>query len=229
MIKTFLKENGDKYSKWLIDNHYGGIEYKILKYLQDIDNGVFVEAGAHDGIFQSTTKILEDLGWTGLLIEPSKNLYEKCKENRNSICEHYGLVSNEYSENTISGSLNSNLLKSNNGITLMGDKDEECPAITMTELCKKHNIYKIDFFTLDVEGYELEVLKGIDFNTVDINYFLIEAHTLNYKLEELTNYLSKMGFELICNLSNFNKENCPRWPGHHQDYLFKNKNYARYK
>ena len=106
----------------------------------------------------------------------------------------------------------------------MGKTDEECPAITLSELCNKHKLSYIDFFTLDVEGYELEVLDGLDTDSITINYLLIECHTINYSFEMLCDYLEQKGFKLITNLSNFNKNNCPTWPGTHQDYLFQNKN-----
>jgi len=222
-IKKFLDENGINYQNWLVNNDYGGIDIKILKHLENIENGVFIEAGAHDGIFQSTTKILEDLGWTGLLIEPSESLYEKCKNNRTSISENFALVSFNYNKVIINGDCFGNLILQNEGITLMGDKDEVCQVSTLTELCKKHNIYYVDFFSLDVEGYELDVLDGVDFNLINIKYCLIEWNKNKYTIENLINYMENKNFELVCNLSNFTKENCPSWPGTHQDYLFKNK------
>jgi FkbM family methyltransferase len=223
-IKNFLENNHENYKNWLIDNNYGGVEIKILKYLQEIDNGVFVEAGAHDGVFQSTTKILEDLGWSGILIEPSESLYNKCLQNRKSISENYALVSFDYDKETIQGELSDILIQQNNGITLMGDKNEICKTITLTELCKTHSINYIDFLSLDVEGYELEVMKGIDFKKITINFMLVEWNQKMYTINQLIEFMNNNGFDLICNLSNFTSDNCPTWPGTHQDFLFKNKN-----
>ena len=42
----------------------------------------FVEAGAGNGIDLSNTKLLEELGWRGLLIEPHPEAFEKLKANR---------------------------------------------------------------------------------------------------------------------------------------------------
>ena len=71
-IKTYLEENNETLKRWLVDNEQGRIDLKILPHIQDIENGVFVEAGGLDGLFMSNTKLLEDLGWKGVLIEPSK-------------------------------------------------------------------------------------------------------------------------------------------------------------
>jgi len=59
-IKQYLEENKENYKQWIEMNDQGRIELKILPYLKDIENGVFLECGAYDGIFQSNTKILEE-------------------------------------------------------------------------------------------------------------------------------------------------------------------------
>lgn len=45
-------------------------------------HGVYVEAGANDGISWSNTLMNVDLDWNGLLIEPSPTAYTKLVENR---------------------------------------------------------------------------------------------------------------------------------------------------
>lgn len=42
--------------------------------------GTFFEAGAHDGITQSNTQLLQsELGWSGILVEPSRQFHFLCK------------------------------------------------------------------------------------------------------------------------------------------------------
>ena len=73
----------------------------LKKYL-DFKNGFFIEVGAHDGIFQSNTLNLEkNLGWTGVLIEPSLNAYLECLKNRpKSICINLGTYTFKFSIST---------------------------------------------------------------------------------------------------------------------------------
>ena len=201
-IKDYILSHKHDLEKWNEDS-FGGVHIKILEYLQNIENGFFVEVGAHDGISQSNTLILEQCGWKGLLIEASDVLFKKCRENRKCIIENYALVSSLYDKKFIKSTNSIHEVHNNEGIILMGDdEDGICPTITFAELARNHNIKKVDIFFLDVESYEIEVLNGIDFNEVDITYFVIEV---NYTIEEMDKLMLKNGYENIRNISNSSK------------------------
>ena len=65
---------------------------------------------------------------------------------------------------------------------------------TLNKILKELNVNKINFFSLDVEGYEEEVLRGLNLNIFDIDYILIETNNFdkinfmlkncNYTLQE---------------------------------------------
>jgi hypothetical protein len=80
-------------------------------------------------------------------------------------------------------------------------------------------ISHINLFSLDTEGYELNILKGIDFSRTTFDYLLIEIYTHQY--DEIVSFLLQKGFELVTCLSNYNKVSNPGWDGAHNDYLFK--------
>ena len=63
----------------------------------------------------------------------------------------------------------------------------------------------IDFLSLDVEGLEIEVLKGLDHKKYRFSYILVETRDI----EKMQVYLSDLDYELIRNII-----------GH--DFLFKN-------
>ena len=58
----------------------------------------------------------------------------------------------------------------------------------------------IDFFSLDVEGMEINVLKGIDFHRYNFNYLLVECSNENKK-EEVFNFLKEKQYTYIENLT----------------------------
>ena len=69
------------------------------------------------------------------------------------------------------------------------------PCTTMTTYLLSANITHVNFFSLDVEGAEFEVLSTIDFNLVTIDTFWIELDNhdpqKNWKVQIL---LSNLGY-----------------------------------
>lgn len=203
------------------------MEYSELyqKYLNFRD-GIFVEAGANNGIDQSNTISLEyNQGWSGLLVEPNPFVYKECVANRpRSTCENYALVSSTYASDTINGDFSH---RNGNDQSLMGtveDPGDYCdehlleakasrkndygyisvPATTLNSLLKKHNITKIDFLSLDVEGYEISVLNGLDLNLYRPTYCLIET-AFNFangrRLMAVSDHMIRNSYEVLENVS----------------------------
>ena len=57
---------------------WGFYNKAIRLFFDEEPPGFFIEAGAVDGIFQSNTLYLENqLNWTGLLVEPDKEAFER--------------------------------------------------------------------------------------------------------------------------------------------------------
>lgn len=83
---------------------------------------------------------------------------------------------------------------------------------------QKLNIKNIDLLTLDVEGYELEVLEGLNINKYRPTYMLIEIYIKQY--DDILNFLTENNYKLVCNFSNYNKLDNPNWDGTHNDFLF---------
>ena len=224
-IQKHLEEHPE-YSRWITDNEQGRIDLKILPYLKDIENGIFIEAGALDGLFMSNTKLLEDLGWNGLLIEPSYEACKKCLENRKSTVVWGALVSNNYKESHIYGDFHFDGAEGKgawSSVNRNRDSSEKMvyvPAMTLSNVLRAFDIKKVDFLSLDVEGYELQVLKGLDFKEFDVKYILVEVNIRDYDLEDMDELLGKNGYKNLGCLSNFSKETNEGWDGSHQDYLY---------
>lgn len=222
-IEEYLNAHPE-FSQWIEGKEQGRVELKILPYLKNIENGFFVEAGALDGLFMSNTKILEDLGWNGLLIEPSPKAYRKCKENRGVMIENCALVSKFYPEQLIIGDFfydgteGKGAWSSVNNNSYLNTDRIVVNARTLADVFTQYRIKKVDFLSLDVEGYELNVLKGIDF-IVDISYILIEINMLEYSLQDVEEVLKD--YQNLGCISNFSSETTKGWNGVHQDYLFK--------
>jgi len=199
------------------------IAIEVLKYL-DFNDGVYFDAGAQNGEFQSNTVILERAkNWTGILVEPSPKAYSDCLKNRSqekNIIIHGALVSADYGKPTIMGDFFGHPMNSIGGKRLnnAGNSVIEVPAYTMNEVLEKYNVDKIDFLSLDIEGLEYWVLKDLNFDKWAPKWALIEW---NEGEDELFPFMKSKGYDCVGNISDFNLVDDPQWPQTHQDWLFK--------
>ena len=203
------------------DNQGILLEIKLDEIFNKKENGFFIELGAYDGLFQSNTAFFEKTrNWKGILIEPSFKSYQQCKNNRqNSLCLNYACVSNDYNEEFVYGDFEeSNPMSSINSERLSKQLLVKVKAITLENILNKFGNNNIDFLSLDTEGYELNVLKGLNLNKYRPNYILIEIYTKDY--ENIVTFLKENNYRLHSNFTNYNKITNPHWDGTHNDYLF---------
>ncbi len=213
-FKTFIK----KFRKF---NGYNNLDKQMLKFI-NFKNGFFIDIGANDGVNQSTTWYYEKtLNWKGVLIEPLPHIYKELKKNRSdkNFFFNVAAVSKNYKKKNIEIIYSKDSLTAkikNFETNYKNKKSVNVEALTIKNILNKivSKNKKIDFFSLDVEGAEFEVLDGIDFSENKIKYFLIE--TANFKRLKL--FLEKKGFRYVLRLSNYNISDLPDYG----DYLFEN-------
>lgn len=194
------------------------LDKKIERYLPH-NNGFFVELGANNGIDQSNTLYFEKFKeWRGVLIEPVVHNYFMCRKNRSKLNSIHcnACVSFEYRERFVPISY-ANLMTTPliDGSDII-DKGEHirkaqsflaqhedsvtfgAEAKTLNSILKESNApHHIDLLSLDVEGAEIEVLRGIDFNEFSFEYMCIECRSI----DKLESYLSNYQYDLVEKLS----------------------------
>ena len=84
------------------------------------------------------------------------------------------------------------------------------------------NVPSIDFLSLDVEGYEIQVLEGLNLKKYRPRYMLIEVYKKDFN--RLVYFLDEHEYTLINNMSGYTFETNPLWDGKHNDYLFVDSN-----
>lgn len=207
----------------LVDAAKVPLDYKLIS-LMNFKNGTFVEVGAHDGITQSNTKLFEEcFGWTGVLVEPSASLWPLLLKNRpGSQCFQCALGSFSEHNTYAYGDFDGILMACIGGSRVRKNKTL-CKVLvrSLQSILDEAGISHVNFFSLDTEGYELNILKGIDFERVTFDYMLIEVY--NAEHAELKELLDGFGYEEVENFSNYNHKVNPDWDGLHNDYLFKRK------
>lgn len=197
------------------------LDYKLDAIFKK-NNGFFIELGANDGISQSNTAFFEFFrGWKGLLIEPSIDKYKQCITNRpNSIVKNYACVDNHFCQDHIYGDFNGSLMASVQGERLKSSELVIATTITLEKLLDNYSSPQqvIDFLSLDTEGYELPILKGLNLNKYRPRYMLIEIYTKDFA--EIVSFLLSYNYILLSNFSNYSLSTNPNWDGTHNDYLF---------
>lgn len=188
---------------------------KLYKYLSK-ENGFFVQVGGNDGYgFDPTYQLEKFNDWKGIIIEPLP-IYKLCARNRKrSIVINTASVPFSHREKTIQFidcnfmSFPAGKRKDSAQWIKSGEKAQKIkaqkitvPAQPLQTTIEKYNPHnkKIDLLVVDVEGYELPVLQGLDFQKNSPEFLLLEVQE-NKRLEETTLYLAKKNYKLTDTLS----------------------------
>jgi len=196
------------------------LDEKLEKYL-NFDNGYFVELGANNGVHQSNTLYFEKYrGWRGVLVEPTLHNYLMCRQNRAANNKFFcnACASFDYKDKFVE-IIYSNLMSvplglesdiadpvghAKEGKQFLQAFEENVSfgavAKTLNQILLEADAPKlIDFLSLDVEGAEVEVLRGLDHAQFKFKYACIE----NRSFDRLNDFMVKKGYVFVEKLSNW--------------------------
>jgi len=178
-------------------------------YFQGKTDGYFVDIGAHDGTTFSNSRFFEELGWTGVCVEPNPKVFEtlqadrKCKCVMKAVADRIGWaqffqilegadmlsgLADEFNQRGIEN-IYANLQDFENGFEYID-----------VELDLFDNIVDsttIDFLSLDTEGNELKILQTIDFNKYDIKVITVENNDYD---DKFLKFLTPRGYQPVTRL-----------------------------
>ena len=123
-------------------------------YLEGLlpDNGFYIDLGSANGTVNSNTKLLDNMGWNGICVEPNPEyattyLDRTCKLIPKAVNKIDGSVYFNYA-----GEAGKIAKKEQIGVKVV-------PGISLETLVRENKVTQIDLLSIDLEGSEYDVLK----------------------------------------------------------------------
>jgi FkbM family methyltransferase len=166
-------------------------------YFDRKTDGFFVEVGANDPRALSQTWFLEQRGWKGVLVEPIPACCEKLRAARKNsvVCEAAAGAPEQAGEATFH-------VAQSNVWSRLGSEDGSMPVAarikvkvrTLDSILDDCRAPRVDLLSIDTEGMELKVLRGLDLQNRRPALVLLEDHMESL---DLFFYMKRQGYRLI--------------------------------
>ena len=175
--------------KWLIETVYPRKR-----------SGFFLDVGSGHGTIGSNTKALEEIGWTGICIDP----FPKHMEGRT--CQMLKEVVFDKAGEKVQFRQAADLGGIDQTLGAWKEKAGEAPLVEFTTVTladileRTHAPKTIDFMSLDIEGAELAALKGFPFDTHQIGALAVEHNYEAPKRTDIQKFLAARGIERVGSL-----------------------------
>jgi FkbM family methyltransferase len=189
-----------------------GEDEMLLKWFNGLCNGTYVEMGALDGVTFSNSYVFNRLlGWKGLLVELSPDNYKQLIMNRTEelsvinagVCEEEATMHFMEGKYTSVGGIWEFSTQAFRNEWWWGKTINDTIEVTCKPL---HDIFRenvtdinfFDFFSLDIEGAELNALKSVDFSVVGFGIIFVEiSQDFERKNLALRQFMSDKGYNFL--------------------------------
>lgn len=153
----------------------------LWRALKNIKNGFYIDVGSNHPEEDSVTKLFYDNGWTGINIEPEKELYDLLERDRNLDINLNVAVSKDvndvdfYVSNIRGWSSTSREQFENLKASSSFSEIRKSPTMSLDDICDKFEVSEVHFLKIDVEGAEKDVLESFSFMRVRPWIIVVEA------------------------------------------------------
>jgi FkbM family methyltransferase len=183
-LATFYSQIGQ--DKWVLETVFPGVK-----------DGFFLDIGSADGTVLSNTKALEERGWRGICIDPfPKNMQGRsCEMLKEVVFSESGKRVTFQASGDIGGVADT--LGKWKG-QAMGARSVELLTVTLAEILDRFKAPSfIHFVSLDIEGAELEALKGFPFDRYRIGALAVEHNEEEPKRSEIEALMTRRGYRKV--------------------------------
>ena len=168
-------------------------------------SGVMVDVGAHHGT--SLKEFLEER-FMVYAFEPDKeNRDQLATKFQSSVGKFLHIDQRAVSDENSFGKVfySSELSSGISGLSAFDEshsKSGVVDTVTLETFCKEKNLKSIDYLKIDTEGYDLNVLKGLNFDDIIPQVILCEFEDrktlpLGYKWTDLADFLESKGYIVL--------------------------------
>ena len=194
-----------------IINANWGLDKIVCDIFKKKKKGIYIDVGCHHPLINNNTYLLKKRGWKGINVDldfnsiDMFNFFRKKDHNQKIALSNYEGFSNLYffhnraAKNTISK-------KSSKGAKMI----KKIEVNTLNNIIKncKFKIKEIDFLSIDVEGNELNVLKGLNFKRYKPKIVVLEyikpsiKEFYHHKIEniiksDIYRFMKKKNYKLV--------------------------------
>lgn len=187
----------------------GGDDIQLYKLLKATNPGVYVDIGCWHPVKASNTYFFNLRGWKGICIDPNpelKKMFDFFRPQDNFVncavglsegkLAYYQMDANYSAMNT----LNHSFIEKHN-LQSQVKKVTDIPIYNLKTILDDNikNGDRLDFFDIDVEGLDLEVLKSNDWIKYRPKVILVESSvSLQQDINsEIVNYLQSEDYRLV--------------------------------
>jgi FkbM family methyltransferase len=160
--------------------------------------GYFVEVGANHPQDGSQSWLLEQCGWSGILIEPHPELADKLRQERRAKVFAVACSSPENAGRKLPYYVAGPHSTLDRAAMAPGSQPKaviDVLARTLSSILTEAGAPQtIDFLSIDVEGHEIEVLRGFDFTLWQPRLILLEDHVSNLRKHR---FMKSSGYRLV--------------------------------
>ncbi len=164
-----------------------GEDLFINHYFKDNISGTFIDVGCNQPVINSLTHSLYNKNWQGINIDISKRSIDLHNFLRKKSI-NYNIAVGErtkeieafiFYENCTMNTVNKRFKKYTEVSVSKKPVVNRVKQFTLNQIIEKNNLKKIDFLNIDIEGNEMNVLKGFNITKYKPDLVAVEIHDNN--------------------------------------------------